>query len=294
MSWSSGKDSALALHEVRSGGAVEIIGLLTTVNAAAERVAMHGVRRTLLDAQAERLGLPLHVADLPWPCSNDIYEERMAAALGEAREDGVEAMVFGDLFLEDVRRYRETSLADTGITPVFPLWKRPTGEVARTLLDLGFRAVITCVDLAQAPREIVGRWFDGALLADLPGSVDPCGENGEFHTVVVSGPGFARAIDVNVGEIVERDGFSFADVVPECDSSRLAGTGLMEADIPATVQAAHGEAVLAGEPMYSDPDSGFSVFTAVALAARGFCCGSGCRHCPYDLDQQHRAGRPGS
>jgi uncharacterized protein (TIGR00290 family) len=213
MSWSSGKDSALALHEARVGG-VEIVGLLTTVNATFERVAMHGVRRALLEAQAAALDLPLHVVELPWPCPNEVYENRMAGATEEARRSGVDAMVFGDLFLEDVRRYREVALEGTGVTPLFPLWRRPTPEVARSLIALGVRAVVVCVDPAQAPREIAGRPYDAALLNDLPAGVDPCGENGEFHTVVVDGPGFAFPIDVEVGEVLERDGFVFADVLP--------------------------------------------------------------------------------
>ncbi len=218
MSWSSGKDSALALHQTRAEGAYDVVGLLTTVNASAERVAMHGVRRALLEAQAEMLGLPLHIVELPWPCPNEVYEERMAGALVQARDAGVEAIIFGDLFLEDVRHYRETSLEGTGIAPVFPLWRRPTTTVAHRLLGLGFRAMVTCVDVAQAPREMAGRWYDEALLAVLPAGVDPCGENGEFHTVVVDGPGFAQSIDVVVGEIVERDGFVFADVIPTSGS----------------------------------------------------------------------------
>lgn len=214
MSWSSGKDSTLALYEARIAGNVDIVGLLTTVNAAADRVAMHGVRRQLLAAQAEALGVPLHVVKLPWPCSNEAYEEQMAAAIAEARVAGVRAMVFGDLFLEDVRSYREQAMMGSGITPVFPLWHRPTHEVARDLLDLGVRAVVTCVDLRQAPRQLAGRWYDQAFLADLPSGVDPCGENGEFHTFVVNGPGFKRPIEVTVGETLERDGFAFTDVVP--------------------------------------------------------------------------------
>jgi len=176
---------------------------------------MHGVRRSLLEAQSSALGLPLHVVELPWPCPNEVYEERMSEAVAWARDAGVEAMVFGDLFLEDIRRYRETALRGTGITPVFPLWQRPTGIVARDLLRLGFSALITCVDVAQAPRAIAGRWYDEALLADLPDGVDPCGENGEFHTVVVAGPGFSRPIDVTVGVTIENSGFLFADVIPE-------------------------------------------------------------------------------
>jgi uncharacterized protein (TIGR00290 family) len=193
---------------------VNVIGLLTTVNSTADRVAMHAVRRPLLEAQADSLGLPLYAIELPWPCSNDVYEERMADAIADARESGVGAMVFGDLFLEDVRTYRERSLETTGIIPLFPLWQRPTGEVAHELLALGVRAVVTCVDPAQAPPSIVGRWYDQALLDELPSEVDPCGENGEFHTFVADGPGFAHPVQVTVGEVIERDGFVFADVVP--------------------------------------------------------------------------------
>lgn len=212
MSWSSGKDSALALHEARQAGDVEVVGLLTTVNSTADRVAMHAVRRTLLEAQAAALGLPLHAVELPWPCPNEIYEQRMSTAVEAAVADGVERMIFGDLFLADIRAYRETSLAGTGITPMFPLWQRPTGDLAREMLTAGIRAVLTCVDPRQAPAEFAGRWFDEQLLADLPDGVDPCGENGEFHTFVVDGPGFAHPLDVEVGGIVERDGFVFADV----------------------------------------------------------------------------------
>jgi uncharacterized protein (TIGR00290 family) len=154
------------------------------------------------------------VVELPWPCPNEVYEERMADALDLARAAGVEAMVFGDLFLEDVRRYREDALRDTGLHPVFPLWQRPTPEIAQDLLALGVRALITCVDVAQAPREIAGRWYDQALLDELPDTVDPCGENGEFHTVVVDGPGFSEPIQVDRGETVEREGFVFVDVIP--------------------------------------------------------------------------------
>jgi uncharacterized protein (TIGR00290 family) len=214
MSWSSGKDSTLALHAVRASGEANVVGLLTTVNSTAERVAMHAVRRSLLEAQAHVLGLPLHVVELPWPCPNAVYEEQMSAAVAVARASGVDAMVFGDLYLEDIRRYREESLRGTGLAAVFPLWQRPTEEVAHELVTLGIRAVITCVDPQQAPRELAGRWYDEALLASLPAGVDPCGENGEFHTFVVDGPGFARSLDVTVGETVERDGFVFADVVP--------------------------------------------------------------------------------
>jgi uncharacterized protein (TIGR00290 family) len=191
------------------------VGLLTTVNASFDRVAMHGVRRALLEAQATALGLPLSVVELPWPCSNEVYEQKMAIAIDEARGLGIEAMVFGDLFLEDIRRYREATLEGTGMTPRFPLWRRPTQQAARSLINLGFRAVVVCVDPAQAPGEIAGRWYDATLLDDLPPGVDPCGENGEFHTVVVDGPQFAHPVDVEVGDVVERNGFVFADVLPQ-------------------------------------------------------------------------------
>jgi uncharacterized protein (TIGR00290 family) len=214
MSWSSGKDSALALHEVRAGGDVEVVGLLTTVNSTADRVAMHGVRRELLEAQATSLGLPLHVVDLPWPCPNETYEERMAVAISAARADGVEVVGFGDLYLEDVRRYRERSLQGSGLVPLFPLWLRPTDAAAEAILAAGVRAVVTCVDLAQAPGGLAGRWYDEGFLADLPAGIDPCGENGEFHTFVVDGPGFSRPLEVTVGDTVEREGFAFTDVVP--------------------------------------------------------------------------------
>lgn len=214
VSWSSGKDSLMALAQVMQEGAVNVTGLLTTVNAGANRVAMHAVRRELLEAQADSLGLPLHVVELPWPCPNDIYEQRMSAAVAEAVESGVEHMVFGDLFLSDIRAYREEKLAGTGINPSFPLWGHPTERLAAEAIDAGVRAVLTCVDPAQAPTDLAGRWYDERLLSELPPTVDPCGENGEFHTFVVDGPGFAHALDVTVGEIVERDGFVFADVVP--------------------------------------------------------------------------------
>ena len=190
------------------------MGLLTTVNAVFDRVAMHGVRRALLEAQASALGLPLHVVELPWPCSNEVYEARMAAAVDVALEAGVEAMVFGDLFLEDVRGYRERALEGTGVRPLFPLWKRPTSAVASELLALGVSAVVSCVDTSQAPAGLAGRRYDRALLDELPLGVDPCGENGEFHTVVVDGPDFSEAVRVTIGETVERDGFVFTDVIP--------------------------------------------------------------------------------
>jgi uncharacterized protein (TIGR00290 family) len=212
MSWSSGKDSTFALAAARTDPELEVVGLLVTVNAEADRVAMHAVRRTLLEAQAERLGLPLHVVEIPSPCPNDVYSAKMDAAMRVARADDVRRVVFGDLYLEDIRAYREQALAGTGIDPVFPLWRRPTDALAREMIAGGVRAVLTCVDPQQLPAAFAGRAFDESLLADLPDAVDPCGENGEFHTFVWDGPGFSSPIDVEVGEVVERDGFVFCDV----------------------------------------------------------------------------------
>lgn len=214
MSWSSGKDSTFALHAARQELGLDVGALLCTINAAADRVAMHAVRRELLLAQGERLGLPVHVVEIPSPCPNEVYAAAMADAVAAARDDGAGQMIFGDLYLPDVRAYREQHLAGTGIDPVFPLWQRPTGALARDMIGAGVRAVLTCVDLAQLAPEFAGRTFDHTLLADLPAGVDPCGENGEFHTFVFDGPGFASPIPVEVGETVERDGFVFCDVRP--------------------------------------------------------------------------------
>jgi uncharacterized protein (TIGR00290 family) len=213
MSWSSGKDSAMALHVARDELGMDVRSLLVTVNADADRVAMHAVRHELLDAQAQRLGLPVHVVDIPSPCPNEVYESAMGAAMATAREEGVDEMVFGDLFLRDIRTYREDRMAGTGIAPVFPLWERPTEQLARDMLAAGVRAVLTCVDPRVLPSEFAGRTFDEALLADLPRGVDPCGERGEFHTFVWDAPGFAAPVDIELGEVVERDGFVFCDVL---------------------------------------------------------------------------------
>lgn len=214
MSWSSGKDSAFGLQVVHEQGAVDVIGLLTTVNADADRVAMHAVRRKLLEAQADRLGLPLHVVELPSPCPNDVYEARMAEAMAAATACRVEHVIFGDLFLADVRAYREEALAGSGITPLFPLWQRSTEELAREIIAAGVRAIVTCVDPAQLAPQYIGRHFDEQFLDELPPGVDPCGEHGEFHTFVWDGPQFREPIDVEVGEVVERDAFVFCDVLP--------------------------------------------------------------------------------
>ena len=214
VSWSSGKDSAWALHAVRSQGEVEVAGILTTVTAEFARVAMHAVRETLLDEQARALGLPCRKVRLPWPCSNEAYEREMAEALRAARAEGVTRVVFGDLFLQDIRSYREAKLAGTGIAPIFPLWQRDTSALAREMIDGGLRATLTCVDPTKVDRGFAGRSFDRALLGELPGTVDPCGENGEFHTFAWAGPMFTTPISVIAGEVVERDGFVFADLLP--------------------------------------------------------------------------------
>ena len=214
-SWSSGKDSAWMLHMLRARHPGCTAGLLTTFNEAFDRVAMHAVRRTLVTAQAEAAGLPLYAIDLPWPCSNEVYEARMADAVRRLEADGFTHIAFGDLFLEDVRRYREERLAGTGLTPLFPLWKtKPTRQLADEMIDAGLRACLTCVDPKILPAAFAGRQFDRTLLADLPEGVDPCGENGEFHSFAWDGPMFARPVSIAVGERVERDGFVFADVAP--------------------------------------------------------------------------------
>ena len=212
VSWSSGKDSAWMLHILKHQHPGEVAGLLTTTNEAFDRVAMHAVRRELLNKQAEAAGLPLHVVPLPWPCSNDEYEKRMGAAVKALVADGFTHAAFGDLFLEDVRRYREDKLKDSGLTPLFPIWKtKSTTELARDMVDGGLQARLTCVDPRKLDRRFAGRAFDAALLAELPEDVDPCGENGEFQSFACAGPMFNHPIDVTVGEVVDRDGFVFAD-----------------------------------------------------------------------------------
>ena len=213
LSWSSGKDSAWALHVLRQDPDIEIVGLVTTVNAAFDRVAMHGVRRSILEAQARAAGLPLHVIDLPWPCSNDDYAKLMGDFVCQQVAGGVEAMAFGDLFLEDIRRYREEKLAGTGLQPLFPLWQRPTPELAREMIAGGLKTYVATVDPRHLDKSFAGRVFDAAFLGDLPPSVDPCGENGEFHTCVAAGPMFAHALTIEPGDVVERDGFVFADLI---------------------------------------------------------------------------------
>jgi uncharacterized protein (TIGR00290 family) len=214
LAWSSGKDSAWSLHVLRERGEVEVVGLLTTINRTFDRVAMHAVRTELLRAQVEAADLPLWPVSIPWPCSNAEYEAAMAAAMARARADGIDRVAFGDLFLEDVRRYREERLGAIGVTPLFPIWGTPTDALARRMIDGGLRARLTCVDPKALDPRFAGREFDAALLAELPPSVDPCGERGEFHTFVHDGPMFRRPVPFHTGEVVTRDGFVFADLLP--------------------------------------------------------------------------------
>jgi uncharacterized protein (TIGR00290 family) len=215
LSWSSGKDSAWALHMLRRNAEIEVCGLLTTINSEFQRVAMHGTRRSVLERQAQAAGLPLWVVPLPWPCSNEIYEQKMKEVCERAVAEGINAIAFGDLFLADVRAYREKQLAPTGLEPLFPLWGIPTAQLAREMIAGGMRARLTCVDPRVLPATFAGREFDEELLRDLPAGADPCAERGEFHTCAYAGPMFAEALRLEAGEVVSRDGFVFADFEAE-------------------------------------------------------------------------------
>ncbi len=214
LSWSTGKDSAWALKLLREQGQYEITGLLTTVNSEFDRVAMHGTRRRVAELQAEAAGLPLHTFELPWPCSNDEYARIMAGACAKAVSEGVTTIAFGDLFLADIRAYREQQLQGTSLKPIFPLWQLPTDQLARDMIAGGLRAKLVCVDPAKLNSSFAGRDFDEELLRALPPGVDPCGENGEFHTCVYAGPMFSRNLSVQIGEMVERQGFCYRDLLP--------------------------------------------------------------------------------
>lgn len=214
IAWSSGKDSAWALHEARRAGDYDIVGALTTVTDTFERVSMHGVREELLRAQLDSAGLPSITVRIPFPCTNDIYEQKMAAAMQDAVAAGVTHVIFGDLFLADLRAWREAKLAAIGVTAVFPIWMRPTDALAREMIAAGVEAHLAVVDLKKLSADFAGRRFDAALLDGLPSGVDPCGENGEFHSFVSGGPMLSRKIPVSVGKTVEREGFAFADLLP--------------------------------------------------------------------------------
>jgi uncharacterized protein (TIGR00290 family) len=222
LAWSSGKDSAWALHEIRQQREFEVVALLTTINQTHQRVAMHAVREALVEMQAAAAGLPLVKVLIPSPCSNEIYEQAMSEAMARARAEGVRHVVFGDLFLEDIRAYREKNLGACEMTPVFPLWRKDTRKLAEEMLAGGLSAYITCVDPRKLDASFAGRRFDAKLLRDLPSSVDPCGENGEFHTFANAGPMFDREIHVTPGEIVERAGFVFVDLLPKAVAAERA------------------------------------------------------------------------
>ena len=216
LSWSSGKDSAWTLHVLRNNEDFAVVGLLTTFNESADRVAMHAVRKTLVESQAKSVDLPLITVWLPWPCSNADYESAMGAALKSAsRELGAQSVAFGDLFLQDIKSYREKQMASWGLEPLFPIWNTPTDQLSRSMVESGLKAYLTCVDPHQCPKEFAGRLYSHELLDDLPDSVDPCGEHGEFHTFAFDGPMFGNGIDIVVGETVERDGFIFTDLFPK-------------------------------------------------------------------------------
>ncbi len=225
LSWSTGKDSAWALHVLRQMPGIEIAGLVTSINEAADRVSMHGVRRSLAEAQAKATGLPLHIISLPSPCTNETYEERMSAFVATARDAGIEAMAFGDLFLADIRAYREDRLRGTGLVPLFPLWERDTRQLARDMVSSGLRARLVSVDPRAIARDLVGREFDDDLIEDLPSTADPCGENGEFHTFAYAGPMFDAPISVVTGVVVERDGFVYADLDSQPRDQVAGGVG---------------------------------------------------------------------
>jgi len=211
LAWSSGKDSAWTLHVLRSRN-IEVSALLTTVNEVAERVAMHGVRASLLEEQAESIGLPVWQIPLPWPCTNQDYEARMTEACHRAVAEGFDTIAFGDLFLQDIRSYREKQLAGSGLSPLFPLWDIPTGTLARDMIGGGLRARLSCIDTKALTPSFAGREFDLGLLSDLPASADPCGENGEFHTFVYDGPMFRRPLVIDSGEQRNVDGFIYTDL----------------------------------------------------------------------------------
>jgi uncharacterized protein (TIGR00290 family) len=222
LAWSSGKDSAWALHTVRQSAEFEVVALLTTVNESYSRVAMHAVRESLLEMQADAAGLPLIKVPIPSACTNEIYEQAMSAVMARAKADAVTHVIFGDLFLADVRAYREKQLARCDVAPVFPLWGRDTRQLAEEMIAGGLSAYLTCVDPRKLDCSFAGRKFDAELLRTLPADVDPCGENGEFHSFVNDGPMFKQAILVTPGEIIERDGFVFADFLPQASAARKA------------------------------------------------------------------------
>jgi uncharacterized protein (TIGR00290 family) len=212
MSWSSGKDSAWTLHKLQQDPGIKLEGLFCVTNAEFDRVTMHGVRVELLHRQAESIGLPLHIVEIPYPCSDEKYAEVMSTFVKEAKNSGIECFAFGDLFLEDVRRYREEKLKGSGIEPIFPLWNQPTDKLSFLIIESGIKAVLTCIAPGKLSEEFIGREYNEQFLSSIPETIDPCGEHGEFHSFVFDGPMFQTPIDVSLGNVVERDGFVFMDV----------------------------------------------------------------------------------
>jgi uncharacterized protein (TIGR00290 family) len=215
VAWSGGKDSSMALYEIQRSGHYEIAALLTTVTAGYDRISMHGVRQKLLEQQAEALGLPLHQVFISINATNEEYDSKMREAVELYQGKGVETVVFGDIFLEDIRAYRERNLSKVGMRGLFPIWKRDTSELVRTFIKLGFKAIVVCVDTKVLDQSFAGRMIDEEFLRELPAHVDPCGENGEFHSFVFDGPIFKQPVRVAVGEAVRRDSFCFCDLVDE-------------------------------------------------------------------------------
>lgn len=214
LSWSSGKDSAWALHVLRQEQDIKVVGLFCTFNMKFERGAMHAVRNELIQQQAERIGLPLQLIPIPYPCSDSEYKTIMENFIEQAESEGIDCIAFGDLYLEEIRSYREANLAETGIEPLFPLWGIPTKELSKEMISSGLRAIITCIDPKYLPVDFAGHDYDTAFLEQIPDNVDPCGENGEFHSFVYDGPMFKNKVNITVGETVTRDGFVYTDILP--------------------------------------------------------------------------------
>ena len=214
VSWSGGKDSALSLYEIQRSAQYQVVSLLTSISEQHNRVSMHGVRREMLEQQAQALGLPLIEIPIPRDCSEEEYESRLMDVLTRVKSDGIERVVFGDIFLEWIKEYREKNLARVGMTPILPIWGRDTRELAQSFINLGFRAVLTCVNTKTFPKSFLGRVYDERLMAELPPGVDPCGENGEFHSFVFAGPIFQESIPYTLGRTVSRDSYGFRDVLP--------------------------------------------------------------------------------
>jgi uncharacterized protein (TIGR00290 family) len=215
LSWSTGKDSAWALHILRRQPDIEVGGLFCTINQEFERVAMHAVRIELIHRQAQSVGLPVQLIPIPQPCSNNEYETIMKNFVGQAKQQGIDCFAFGDIFLEDIRKYRETNLANSGIAPIFPLWGMPTGKLSKEMVNSGLRAIITCVDPKHLSADFAGQEYGESFLERIPANIDPCGENGEFHTFTFDGPMFKKPMNIAIGKTISRDGFIFTDLLPE-------------------------------------------------------------------------------